>query len=75
MEGSRRHVENFCIFPKKNGKSWLGFKEEGAMIGLEFQKHYFTSVLEVNLGETRLDTVDQLQGSCSDPQSEDGNLN
>ena len=48
MEGSRRHVENFCIFPKKNGKSWLGFKEEGAMIGVEVQKHYFTSVLEVN---------------------------
>lgn len=48
MEGVRRYVENFYIFPQKNGKSQLGFKGECAMTGLEIQKHYFIWVLEAN---------------------------
>lgn len=27
------------LFPKENGKSQLGFKRKGIMIGFKFQKH------------------------------------
>lgn len=48
MEGLRRYVENFFIFPQKNGKSQLGFKGERTMTELEIQKHYFIWMLEAN---------------------------